>query len=351
MKNFSSIIVVIFLLLSCSADKAIISNPKYTKVTIDTLLNETLSSRAIIIDQNKVWYAANNGNYGYVTTDESTNFKGNIAKENLKLEFRSIAQTSKYIFILSVSNPALLYRIAKDNSEIKLVYQEKHDKVFYDSMQFLNDDEGFAIGDPTENCPSLIQTTNGGETWSKIPCSNLPKFADGEAFFATSNTNLIVKDDTIWLASGGKKSRVYRSQDKGNTWEIFETPIVQGEAMTGIFTADFYDENIGFITGGNYEKQNQNFSNKAITKDGGATWKLIDDNKAFGYASCVQFLPNSGGKSLVVIANSGIYYYRQRDKKWKQLSSEKDLYTLRFIDNKTAIAAGKNKIVKLTFKN
>jgi photosystem II stability/assembly factor-like uncharacterized protein len=350
MKNVILILGLIILNFSCSADKAIISSPKYTKVTIDTLLNEKLSSRAIIIDQNKIWYAANNGSYGYVTTDESTNFKGNVAKENLKLEFRSIAQTSKHIFILSISNPALLYRITKDNSEIKLVYQEDHEKVFYDSMQFLNDDEGFAVGDPTENCPSFIQTINGGETWTKIPCSNLPKFIDGEAFFATSNTNLILKDDTIWLASGGKKSKIYRSQDKGTTWETFETPIIQGEAMTGIFTADFYDESIGFITGGNYEKPDQNFSNKAMTKDGGATWKLIDDNKAFGYASCVQFLPNSGGKSLVVLANSGIYYYRSRDKKWKQLSTEKDLYTIRFIDNKTAVAAGKNKILKLRFK-
>ncbi len=338
------------LLFSCISDKKLISNPNFTKIAMNPLSNEKLSTRAILIDKNKVWYAGNNGNYGFISLDTLADFKGNIAKENLKLEFRSIAQTSKYIFILSIGNPALLYRIAKDNSAIKLVYQENHEKVFYDSMQFLNEEEGFAVGDPTEDCPSIIKTTNGGESWTKISCKNLPKFAEGEAFFATSNTNLVLKDDTMWLASGGKKSKIYRSIDKGEIWEIFETPIVQGEAMTGIFTADFYDENIGFITGGNYEKQDQNYSNKAITKDGGVTWKLIDDNKAFGYASCVQFLPNSGGKSLVVVANSGVFYYRQKDKKWKQLSDEKELYTIRFIDDKTAIAAGKNKIFKIEFK-
>lgn len=350
MKKIFFISLIFNLLISCKADKNFIKNPRFNKVLVDTLFSGKLGCRAISIDNNKVWYAANNGNYGYISLDSTANFNGNIAKENLKLEFRSIAQTTKHIFILAIGNPALLYRIDKKNAEVKLVYEEKNEKVFYDSMQFLNDNQGFAVGDPTENCPSFIKTTNGGASWTKISCDNLPKFADGEAFFATSNTNLIVKENMIWLASGGEKSKIYRSLNKGNTWETFETPIVQGGTMTGIFTADFYDENIGFITGGNYEKQNLNSQNKAITINGGKTWKLIDNNKAFGFASCVQFLPNSGGKSLIVIANDGIYYLRKQDKKWKQISNIKDLYTLRFIDNTSAIAAGKNKILRLKFE-
>ncbi|MFV8375773.1 hypothetical protein [Flavobacterium sp. LB1P62] len=57
--------------------------------------------------------------------------------------------------------------------------------------------------------------------------------------------------------------------------------------MTGIFTAHFYDSQKGFITGGNYELPNQNFSNKASTGNGGKTWKLQAENQGFGYASCV----------------------------------------------------------------
>jgi photosystem II stability/assembly factor-like uncharacterized protein len=351
MKNIVCLLVIFLLVLSCTSDKKIVSNPRYTKISIDTIMNEKMSSRAIIIDQNRVWYGANNGNYGYVSLDTLPDFKGNIAKENLKLEFRSIAQTSKAVFILSVGNPALLYRINKKTSEIKLVYQEKHEKVFYDSMQFFNDTDGFALGDPTqEGCPSLIKTTDGGEKWLKIDCNQLPKFAEGEAFFAASNSNLILKEDTLWMVSGGKKAKVYRSLDNAQTWQAFETPIVQGESMTGIFSADFYDDDKGIIVGGNYEKLDSNKQNKAITNDGGKTWELISDNEAFGYASCVQYLPNSGGKSMVCIGPSGLFYYRKKDKRWKQLSNDKDFYTLRFIDNNTAIAAGKNKIVKISFR-
>ncbi len=342
--------LIVSVFASCMTDKALISNPRYSKITVDTLLTDKISSRALTIDKNKVWYAANNGSYGYVSLDSSTNFSGNIAKENLKLEFRSIAQTSKYIYILSVANPALLYQIAKDGSKVKLVYQENHEKVFYDSMQFFNDFDGIAIGDPTSDCPSFIKTSDGGETWHKVTCEVLPQFADGEAFFAASNTNLILKDDTVWMVSGGKKSRVFTSLDGGNTWEKFDTPIVQGQAMTGIFTADFYDESTGFIAGGNYEKLDQNFQNKAMTNDGGKTWKLMSEKKAFGYASCVQYLPNGGGKAIVSIGATGVFYSRDGGQNWKKLASDKDLLTFRFIDNKTAVATGKNRIVKINFK-
>jgi hypothetical protein len=30
------------------------------------------------------------------------------------------------------------------------------------------------------------------------------------------------------------KARIFYSADKGNTWEVYDTPIVQGKAMAGI---------------------------------------------------------------------------------------------------------------------
>ncbi|MEO8233862.1 MAG: oxidoreductase [Flavobacterium sp.] len=350
MKTIFLTFLIISVLYSCNVNKKIIYNSQFTQVSIDTLLNEKISCRAILIDNNKLWYAANNGNYGFISLNSPAKFETKINKENDKIEFRSIAQTSKYIFILSVANPALLYRISKEGIKSELVYQENNEKVFYDSMQFFNDNEGIAIGDPNEDCPSMIKTIDGGKTWKKILCNKLPKFANGEAFFAASNTNLIIKNNNVWMVSGGKKSRVFYSADKGETWKTSETPIAQGQTMTGSFTADFYNEKIGFIAGGNYEKLEQNFQNKAITNDGGKTWKLIAENEGFGYASCLQYLPNSKGKGIVTVGATGIYYSSDGGEKWKQLSTDKDLYTIRFIDNKTAIGAGKNKIVKLNFK-
>jgi photosystem II stability/assembly factor-like uncharacterized protein len=120
--------------------------------------------------------------------------------------------------------------------------------------------------------------------------------------------------------------------------------------MTGIFTADFYDYRTGFISGGNYEVLTQNVDNKAATRDGGKTWQLMAQNQGFGYASCVQYIPNSKGKELVSVGASGLFYSNDGGSNWKQFSTDGSLYTIRFLNASTAIAAGKNKLIRIHFK-
>ena len=348
MKKAILLLLLLILFISCKSNQ----NPSQhfiTSIKIDTILKDKISIRPITVASDKIWYAGDKNRIGYISLVATDKIETVVKKDSLKLEFRSIAQTSTSIFVLNIGNPALLYRFSKDLLEKKIVYEEKNEKVFYDSMQFWNDKEGIAIGDPLDNCLSIIITRNGGTTWNKIPCDKLPNIEDGEAAFAASNTNVVVKGTKTWVVSGGKKSRVFYSPDKGNSWEVIETPIVQGGAMTGIFTADFYDENIGFIAGGNFELKNQNSQNKALTIDGGKTWKLVGENNGFGYASCIQFIPNSYGNELVCVGGTGIFYSNDRGNSWKQLSTDTSLFTIRFIDNTTAIAAGKDKIIKISF--
>jgi photosystem II stability/assembly factor-like uncharacterized protein len=322
----------------------------FSTIQVDTLFQDKISIRAIVMDNGKIWYAADQGRFGYYDLKSNKKFEKVIKKDTLNIEFRSIAKTSKFIYALNVANPALLYQISKDGKEVQLVYQENDKKVFYDSMQFWNDKEGIAVGDPIDDCLSVIVTHDGGNSWSKIPNSKLPKVFEGEAHFAASNTNIVIKGNNTWIVSGGKKSRVFYSSDKGNTWEAFETPIVQGKQMTGIFTADFYDSKNGFIAGGNYEVLNQNFENKAVTNDGGKTWQLIAEKQGFGYASCVQYVPNSNGKGLVVVGASGLSYSSDGGTTWVQLLQDSSLFTIRFLDKNTAIAAGRNKMIRIRFK-
>ena len=261
--------------------------------------------------------------------------------------FRSLAGTLNNGFAMSISSPALLFKIGEENDEV--VYQENHPKAFYDSMDFWNDQEGIAIGDPTEDCMSIIITRDGGNTWTKLSCEDLPKAKEGEAAFAASDTNIAIVGDHTWVATGGKASRVMYSPNKGKTWDVYDTPIIQGTETTGMYSIDFYDENNGFAIGGDYTKPNDTLNNKIRTNDGGKTWQVVANGKSPGYRSCVQYVPNSNGKELVAVGFKGIDYSNNAGDSWKHLSDE-GFYTIRFLNDSVAYAAGKGRISKLTFK-
>ncbi|WP_332871623.1 sialidase family protein [Flavobacterium selenitireducens] len=315
---------------------------------MDTLLAGNFSSRAILIDGNKIWYGADKSRYGYYDVVSKKHFERQFSPDSL--EFRSIAQTAKSIFLLNAGSPAFLVKVDKISGKAQTVHTDDNKKIFYDSMKFWNEKEGIAMGDPVEDCLSVLVTRNGGNSWTKIPCARLPRTGEGEAAFAASNTNIVVKGNNTWIVTGGRKARVLFSPDKGKTWKLYDTPIISGKSMTGIFTADFYDSKTGFVAGGDYERPNRNQENKAVTSDGGKTWALISENKGFGYASCVQYVPKSGGRSIATVGASGLHYSNDGGKSWEQLHNDYSLFTIRFKDDSTAYAAGKEKVVRIRFK-
>lgn len=352
MKKRIALALFSILFTACVTNKKIgkpTDNGSIPLVLVDTLLKDEINIRALLTEGNTIWYAADKGRFGFYDLEKKQKFENRISNNNLPLEFRSIAKTTNNIFVLSIGNPALLYKISKDGKKTELVYEEKNEKVFYDSMQFWNDLEGIAIGDPIQGCLSVIVTRDGGNSWQKSSCEKIPEGIAGEAAFAASNTNIVINGSKTWIVTGGKKARVFYSPDKAKSWQVFETPITQGSEMTGIFTAAFYNDTIGFIAGGNYEVQNQNFGNKATTKDGGKTWQLIAENQGFGYASCIQYIPGSMGEKILCVGGSGLQYSSDSGLTWTKLDANTQLYTLRILNETTAIAAGKNNILRIKF--
>ncbi len=354
MKKISFLIIL--LIVACKNDKqqsenldTIKDSKPFESVEVEVILeNDSLSIRAIEVMGNSLAFAANNGTYGLYNSAEETWKINTQSFDTIKPEFRAVASTSNDFFMLSVANPALLYKTG-DTGNMELVYKEENEKVFYDSMAFWNDDEGIAMGDPVDNCISIIITRNGGKSWRKIDCKDLLESAEGEAAFAASNSNIAIQGDNTWILTGGMRSRILFSPDKGKNWEVFETPLLQGEATTGGYSVDFYDENNGIIIGGDYTKPEGNKSNKAITKDGGRTWELIADSKEPGYKSSVRYVPNSNANGIIATGFTGIHYSHNGGKDWKKLLDE-GFYTLRFINDSVAYAAGKGRVARLKFR-
>jgi len=338
----------ILLLLGCGSKEKKPERVYFTQVEIQSLMEDSVSVRAIEIMGDNLAFAANNGVYGLYDSGAGI-MKSNVQKyDSILPEFRAVAGTSTDFFMLSVGNPALLYKTG-NSGNMELVYKEENEKAFYDAMTFWNDTEGIAMGDPTGNCLSIIITRDSGQSWKKLDCDVLPEVAEGEAAFAASNSNISVKGDKTWILSGGMKSRVFYSPDKGKTWQVFDTCLIQGTETTGGYSMDFYDENNGIIIGGDYTKPEANVANKAITVDGGKTWKLVGDGKDPAYISSVRYVPNGGSREIVAVGPKGISYSHDTGKTWKNLSDE-EFYTIRFFNDSIAYAAGANRIAKLKFK-
>ncbi|WP_445956431.1 WD40/YVTN/BNR-like repeat-containing protein [Yeosuana sp.] len=349
MKHLILILVSISLLFSCRKKETFIPRI-FSSVEISNIYSDSLLSiRAIeILNDGSLAFAANHGAFGLYNPIKESWVTSKQEYDSLDLQFRAVAHTSTDFFMLSIENPALLFKTG-DNGLMELVYKEEGKKVFYDAMTFWNDQEGIAIGDPTNDCLSIIITRDGGKTWNKTPCENLPKIMDGEAAFAASNTNIAVVGDKTWIATGGKASRIFYSPNKGETWEVFDIPIVQGYATTGMYSIDFYDELNGFAIGGDYTIPEDQQANKIKTIDGGKTWNLVATNHNPGYRSCVQYIPNREGKELVAVGFKGIDFSKDGGYNWKHISNE-GFYTFRFLNDSVAYAAGSGRISKLVFK-
>ena len=89
--------------------------------------------------------------------------------------------------------------------------------------------------------------------------------------------------------------------------------------------------------------------NKAKTVDGGKTWQLVADGQTPNYRSCVQYIPNRNGQELIAVGFKGIDYSNDGGDTWKTISDE-GFFTVRFIDENTAYAAGSGRISKITLK-
>lgn len=336
-----------FCIISCKEKEEKLIYP-VNEVTVQVLYEDSVSIRAIALSNKDVAFAGSKGKFGlYSSTTQKTGVNTQ-RYDTLTPNFRAAAFTSNDFFMISIENPALLYKTG-DDGNMTLVYKEEHEKVFYDAIHFWNDREGMAIGDPTDECLSILITRDGGYSWKKLDCSVLPKTMEGEAAFAASNTNIAMVGEYAWIATGGVKSRIFFTPDKGENWEVFDTPIIQGLATNGIYSIDFYDENRGVAIGGDYTDPDNNERNKIITNDGGRTWKLLAEGTGPGYKSCIQYIPGSNAQKIVAVGFTGISVSNDGGNRWKHLSDE-GFYTLRFLNDSIAYAAGKGRLARLTFK-
>ncbi|PQA95304.1 glycosyl hydrolase [Chryseobacterium shigense] len=314
--------------------------------SFNTILNDKISIRALEVDGEKVWYSGTDSKLGFV---DLRNFKNQkqIRLSEMKLQFRTLAQDKNSFYAINIESPAYFFKIDKKDLKSEIIFTDTVKTAFYDALHFVNDKLAYSFSDADKDHMLKLAVYRKGR-WGML--KSALQLNNGEAAFAASNTNITSTKKYLWIATGGKSSRILRLNFKTEEIEIFNTPFIQGESSQGMYSIDFYDDQFGVAVGGDYTKQAANIDNIATTHDGGQTWQIQASGNNAGYTTCVKIKPGSNGKEIISVGDQHISYSFDSGKTWKKISDEKGFFVCSWIDRNTVVLAGKDRISVMTLK-
>ncbi len=289
-----------------------------------------VSLRGLSIYKNTIWVSGSAGNVGR-SADGGNSWQWISVKGFENTEFRDIeAIDEQTAIIMGIGSPAHILKTTDGGKTWKLVYNNTHPTMFLDAMSFTKNGEGVVVGDPV-NGRFFTASTQNGNFWQLTNQWNLPVPNQGEAFFAASGSNLVLKKKKYYIVSGGTVSRLFTNK------KASLLPLQQGRETTGANSVVVWGKQIA-VAGGDFARPNKNDSVFAISKNSGKTWKLPLLPPG-GYRSSVCFVNKN---TLVTCGINGIDVSVDAGKTWNNISK---------IGFNTCIYSKTNKVVYFVGNN
>ncbi|MBS9523434.1 photosystem II stability/assembly factor-like protein [Litoribacter alkaliphilus] len=301
---------------SCHTRVAVENPEPGNWLMIDTPVEASLRGLSPVTEH-IVWASGANGTW-LRTTDGGKSWKHGVIDGMDTVDFRDIeAFSASTAIAVSAGQPAVIYRTTDGGDNWQKVYQGREED-FLNGMAFKDDKIGYAYGDPINGKWTIIKTIDGGETW--IRSENPPKAVDGEAGFAASGSIMVVDQDNLYLASGGKESNIYYSHNRGDKWAVTSTPMVQGEASQGIFSLTIIDNSNIIAVGGDFQDPSNHSANVVLSHDNGLTWEPNKGNTPSGYRSGVAYYPRLHW--VIAVGPTGTDFSANGGESWENLGTE-----------------------------
>jgi photosystem II stability/assembly factor-like uncharacterized protein len=135
---------------------------------------------------------------------------------------KAISSSTCFVGIANGSNPGLAGLYKTTDGGVSWVKKTtgyfNGSTSFFDFGAFFTDQIGIAVGDPLGGYMEVYRTLDGGNTWNRVPLGGFnAAIIAGEYAFTNSYE---VYGNTCWFLTN--KSRTFRSNDAGATWEIFD---------------------------------------------------------------------------------------------------------------------------------
>ncbi|HUR54521.1 MAG TPA: glycosyl hydrolase [Gemmataceae bacterium] len=273
-----------------------------------------------VVSKDVMWASGTKGTF-VRTTDGGKTWSVGVVPGAEKLDFRAVqafGPTTAYLLSAGPGDASRIYKTTDGGKSWVMQFRAADPAAFFDAIAFWNENTGLALGDPIDGRFQLIATDDGGATWKPIAGKGMPPALPGEGAFAASGTCLIARGEKhAWFATGGAKTaRIFRSTDRGRTWEVSDTPVAAGIESAGVFSIAFRDNDHGMIVGGDYRKPDATGATAATTSDGGKTWTLLD--KKLPFRSGVAWAKDR----WVAVGTSGSHFSTDDGATWKELDRE-----------------------------
>lgn len=288
-----------------------------------------------VVDENIVWASGSNGTV-LKSTNGGKSFETIAVKGFEKRDFRDIeAFDSNTAIIMAIAEPAQILKTIDGGKTWNIVFTDSTKGMFLDAMYFKDDKNGIVIGDPINNKTFLAITSDGGNSWQTQSHTNA--MAEGEAFFASSGSNIFLHKKDRFIVSGGKHSNLYYNEQK------FEIPINKGLESTGANSISVY-KNIAIIVGGDFKKDADTTGNCVLFNL--KTKQFIQPTThPSGYRSCVIQLHKG---FAITCGINGVDISNDNGLNWKNISKEGFHVVAKAKKGKAIFFAGsKGKIAKL----
>ncbi len=279
-----------------------------------------------VVDDDVAWVSGSSGTVAR-TTDGGLTWAVVSPFGYDSIGIRSIyAFDAQSAVIGTAGYPAHILRTDDGGDTWELVYTNTDSAAFIDGVDFWDTDRGIMYGDPIDGLMLLIRTTDGGRTWSDLPIENRPELEPGEYSFAASGTGIrCYGSERLVISTGGSVARLWMSEDAGLTWTAHATPMMQGEASTGIFSVAFLNGEYAVIVGGDYRRDTLATDHVYLSRDGGSDW-IAPERPTRGYRECVEVL---SGNTLVATGPTGSDISYDGGEHWDPMSDEKGLHVVR----------------------
>jgi photosystem II stability/assembly factor-like uncharacterized protein len=294
-----------------------IGGAQWQKQSVET--KASLRGLSVVTDK-IVWASGTSGTF-LRTIDGGKNWTVGKVSGAEKLDFRDVEAfdaNTAYVLSIGEGENSRIYKTIDGGKSWKLQFQNTNPKAFFDALAFWDADNGMAMSDPVDGKYVLLATNDGGASWKIVDTAKMPDAKPGEAAFAASGTCLVTSGKSnVYLVSGGQDARVFRSDNRGLSWSVADTPIIKGTSGSGIFSIAMRNAKNGVIVGGNYEKPNEVNNNLAFTEDGGQNW--TSGKGLSGYRSAVVYVNK---KTLLAVGSSGSDLSTDGGKTWSNLDKE-----------------------------